>query len=235
MESNNNQINTYIVFNISLKMPLQNRVDPLGQIFSSSCRGTWTGNRGVIHKNKKIVSPFKTRYWITCALKYKDFQRTVMTENRWTELFFLDEATAFSAGHRPCGFCRHPAYKLFKKYWLAANGDRYELHDDSIKSIDNIIHQDRLLPNGDKRTYNTILRDLPDGVMIRFSENVEAFLYYNGYLLLWKPFGYQEITLADPTQNVDVLTPSTMVEVLRMGYEVDVHESTNSLLSKIGT
>ncbi len=214
-------------------MPLQNRVDPLGQIFSSESRGTWTGNRGVIHKDKKIVAHYKVKYWITCSLKYKNYQRTVMTDRRWTELFFLDEATAFSAGHRPCSFCRHPYYALFKKYWLQANGIKYHLADESIKSIDSVLHQDRLLPSGEKRTFMALLSELPDGVMVQFDDNDEIYLYHSRYLLLWNAFGYLSIKSADAAVFTHVLTPKTMVEVLRLGYIVDIHESATKLIEEI--
>jgi hypothetical protein len=82
---------------------LQNRVDPFGNIIRTPARGAWMGNRGVIHdEHKTIRKAFKIKAWITCALQFKGRHREVMTPNRWTELFFLDEATAFAAGHRPC-------------------------------------------------------------------------------------------------------------------------------------
>ncbi len=88
-------------------MPLQNRVDPLGQLHAVSSRGIYTGNRGVIHNaDKKIVRQYANKRWIYCKLKYKDHHREVMTPNRWTELFFLDDATALSAGHRPCAYVK---------------------------------------------------------------------------------------------------------------------------------
>ena len=86
-------------------MPLQNRVNPFSTLNSTPERGAWTGNRGVIHNERKeIIKNYAVKYWITCLLEYKGARRSVMSPNRWTELFFLDEATAFAAGHRPCGF-----------------------------------------------------------------------------------------------------------------------------------
>ncbi|HEY0652814.1 MAG TPA: hypothetical protein VGD65_06790, partial [Chryseosolibacter sp.] len=101
---------------------LQNRVDPFGSIISTAARGTWMGNRGVIHnEQKQITRPFKHKAWITCVLEFKDRRRTVMSPGRWTELFFMDEATAFAAGHRPCFECRREDAKRFKECWLKGN------------------------------------------------------------------------------------------------------------------
>ena len=84
-------------------MPLPNRVDPFGNIFSTSARGAWMGNRGQLHgTGKHILRPFKTKAWITCLLQFKGWHRPLMAANQYTELFFMDEATAMAAGHRPC-------------------------------------------------------------------------------------------------------------------------------------
>lgn len=127
-------------------MPLQNRVNPFSTLISTPERGAWTGNRGVIHNERKeIIKNHAVKYWITCVLEYKGSRRSVMSPNRWTELFFLDEATAFAAGHRPCGFCRHPDFKRFKDLWLTANGEQYGLTSKTkMDIIDAIIHQERL-------------------------------------------------------------------------------------------
>lgn len=127
-------------------MPLQNRVNPFSKIIATPERGAFTGNRGVIHNiQKEIIKNHAVKYWITCLLKYKNMHRAVMTPNRWTELFFLDEATAFAAGHCPCGFCRHADFKRFKNLWIQANGAQYNFSGNtSMKEIDAIIHAERL-------------------------------------------------------------------------------------------
>src|ERR1700761_3400486 len=101
---------------------LRNRVTPQGDIIKTPARGAWMGNRGVIHdEHKQIRRSFKLKAWITCLLQFKGRHREVMTPGRWTELFFFDEATAFSAGHRPCGECRRHDYRRFKAAWLEGN------------------------------------------------------------------------------------------------------------------
>src|ERR1035438_2779229 len=99
-------------------MPLQNRVAPSGEIFASA-RGTFMGNRGgAIHNDgRQIVRQYASRRWITCLLEFKGRRRTVMSPNRYTELFFLDEAVALAAGHRPCAECRRARFNAFKQAW----------------------------------------------------------------------------------------------------------------------
>src|SRR5262245_42860885 len=119
---------------------LQNRVDPWGNLIKTKARGAWMGNRGLIHNDRQeIVRPFKLKNWITCLLEFKGRQRKVMTPGLYTELFFLDEATAFSAGHRPCAECRRQDYVRFKLAWLKGNPKYGFDEKTSIREIDNII------------------------------------------------------------------------------------------------
>ena len=101
---------------------LQNRADPFGTIITTSARGAWMGNRGAIHdKKRRIVRSYSVTRWITCALEFKGRRRAIMSPGKYTELFFLDEATAFAAGHRPCQECRRDASLEFKKRWVEGN------------------------------------------------------------------------------------------------------------------
>ena len=101
---------------------MQNRVNPYGKIIETEARGAWMGNRGLLHnENKEIVRPYKLKAWITCLLQFKGRQREIMSPNRYTELFFLDEATALAAGHRPCFECRKEDYNKFKSLWIKGN------------------------------------------------------------------------------------------------------------------
>ena len=94
---------------------MQNRVNPFGEIIETKARGLWMGNRGHIHNDdRKIVRPFKLKAWIACKLEFKNRHREIMAHNLYTELFFLDEATAFAAGHRPCFECRRENAEKFK-------------------------------------------------------------------------------------------------------------------------
>ena len=122
-------------------MPLQNRVDPQGNLQYSDSRGTLMGNRGCLHnEQKEIIRRHQVKRWIYCRLHYKDVRRQVMSPGKYTELFFLDEVTALSAGHRPCGFCLNEKFTHFKRCWNKANGEG----EWSLKAIDNLLHQERL-------------------------------------------------------------------------------------------
>jgi hypothetical protein len=208
-------------------MPFQNRVNPFSKIIATAERGTFTGNRGVIHNaQKEIIKNHAVKYWITCMLQYKDMHRVVMTPNRWTELFFLDEATAFAAGHRPCGFCRYADFKCFKNLWLQANGKQHGLVENvKMDIIDNIIHQERLNDNNVQKTFTASLKSLPDGVFVKLTDNENAFLWHQQNLYQWSFNGYKKMNAFNKNQTVDVLTPVSYVEVFRMGYTPQIHIS----------
>ena len=212
-------------------MPYQNRVNPFGQIITSSARGAWMGNRGILHKNKVIVRNYKLPSWIVCKLEFKGRRRTIMSENNYTELFFLDEATAYSAGHRPCAECRRDAFTLFKNAWKAANKNTYALPDDKIISIDKIIHHERIDQNGNKITYKEQLQYLPNGVFVKLAESDDSYLYYDHKLLKWNEANYSEMLQLPLITFVDVLTPKSIVKMFALGFEVNIHHSAKQLLN----
>jgi hypothetical protein len=214
----------------NLFMPLQNRVNPFSEIIAAPERGGWTGNRGVLHNHQQqIIKHHAVKYWITCVLHYKNKRRPLMTPNRWTELFFLDEATAFAAGHRPCGFCRHADFKKFKQLWLQANGKKYGLAGDvNMTVIDNLIHRERLTENKQQKTFTAVLHTLPDAVFIKHAASVQACLWYRKQLYQWSFGGYQKLAFDNASETVEVLTPASYVEVMRLGYEAQVHTSAKS-------
>lgn len=206
-------------------MPLQNRVCPNGDIVAVADYGTFMGNRGNIHDgDKKIVRPYRSKSWITCKIKYKNKRRQIMSPGRWTELFFLDEATAFSAGHRPCAFCRYPDFKEFKDLWLKANADEHEMKSTSILEIDKILHNERMDATKAKKTYAESLYNLPDGTLILLPERIEAYyLYYQGCLFAWSFQGYSDVIREPSNCEVLVLTPRSIVNTFKMGYKPNVH------------
>ncbi|MBA2281509.1 MAG: hypothetical protein H0W25_09795, partial [Acidimicrobiia bacterium] len=105
-------------------MSAQNRVTPLGQIEAIARRGTFLGNRGCLHRDRRIVRPWNGRRWITCVLAFKGWHHEQWAEGRWTALFFDDEAVALAAGHRPCALCRRADYERFRAAWAGAFGKR---------------------------------------------------------------------------------------------------------------
>jgi hypothetical protein len=174
------------------------------------------GNRGVIHKDKQIVKAFKHKAWITCALEFKGRKRTVMMPDRWTELFFLDEATAFAAGHRPCFECRKADAQRFKSCWLKGNPQYNFNSKTSINLIDEIIHAERIDSGKKKVTHQRLCRDIPNGAFIGI--NNDPYLFNDGVLRRWTPFGYEDRTAVEPDATLTVLTPYSIVNAFSAGY-----------------
>lgn len=200
-------------------MMLQNRVNPLGDLITTKARGAWLGNRGVIHnEHREIVRPYKVKAWITCMLDFRGRHREIMQPGRWTELFFLDEATAFSAGHRPCFQCRYKDHMRFKEYWLKGNPEYGFDMQTPIARIDDIIHKQRITKGGAKVTYKAAITGLPNGTFVLYNE--QPYLVYNNKLYAWAPAGYEAgITLPGITM-VTVLTPYSFVNMFAAGYTV---------------
>ena len=195
---------------------LQNRVDPFGNIFKTTARGLWMGNRGQLHNdNQEIVRPYKLQAWITCKLEFKGRKRPVMAPGKYTELFFLDEATAFAAGHRPCFECRRDEAEKFKTYWLKGNPGYHFNKRTLIKQIDDIIHIERISPQREKITYDANATTLPDGTFVVFDE--EPYLIKSGWMHKWTPFGYERKVPLPPGVMLKVLTPRSIVNAFRSG------------------
>jgi hypothetical protein len=196
---------------------LQNRVDPFGNIIKTPYRGAWLGNRGVIHNDKKeIVRPFKIKAWITCALAFRGRHREVMMPDRWTELFFLDEATAFSAGHRPCFQCRYKDHQRFKTFWLKGNPQYGFTMKTPIAKIDDIIQSERIAADKSKVMYEEDLKALPDGTFVKYHN--QPYLLNKHQLFLWSPAGYEQGIPLPKTDKVTVLTPRSIVNMFSAGY-----------------
>ena len=104
-------------------MPRQNRVNPFGELISTSAKGLFMGNRGVLHDNQRRLTDkrWTHQHWIICLTEFKDRKRPLMSPGCYTELFFIDESTALAAGHRPCAECRRKAYNHFKQAWIKGN------------------------------------------------------------------------------------------------------------------
>jgi hypothetical protein len=200
-------------------MPLQNRVTPFGEIVALEGRGLFMGNRGILHDDaRRIVRYAQLRRWIACRLEFKGIRRIVMTPHRYTELFFLDEATAFAAGHRPCAECRREDYRRFCAVWARCFGE-----PSGADAIDLQLHRDRLLKPRVKRTYAADIADLPDGAFI--AADGTAWLVRGHALLAWSQQGYIATRKRPPHREVEVLTPRSTVAVLSAGYRADVHPS----------
>ena len=196
---------------------LQNRVNPLGEIIRTPARGAWMGNRGLLHNDKQqIVRPFRLLAWITCVLEFKARRRVVMSPGLYTELFFLDEATAFSAGHRPCYECRREDHLRFKNFWLLGNSGYQFNAKTKIGEIDAILHRERLGTDKSKVTFQADISDLPDGTFILC--NGKPVLIKGDWLYPWSPAGYETGIERSGNMEVTVLTPASIVNTFRAGY-----------------
>jgi hypothetical protein len=164
-------------------MPLQNRVTPSGDIIATPHRGLFTGNRGIIHDpatRTLLNRRWSSQAWLVCVCEFKGRRRQVMGGRSWTELFFLDEATAFAAGHRPCFFCRRDDAVRFRAAWEEGNG----VADVRAGDIDGVLHRERL--DGARKRLHALpipLERLPDGAMVRQGD--ESYLIAQGRALAW--------------------------------------------------
>lgn len=210
-------------------MPLQNRVTPWGEIIRTSARGTLFGNRGgCFHTEQQELLPvmrWKGNRWIACLLEFKGRKRPLMQPNRYTELFFLDEATALAAGHRPCAQCRWADFNRFVDAWLAGNEQLGIERARCTDAIDRVLHRERVTPRREKVTFTARLGELPDGAFVALDGIEDAWLLWRGSLHRWTPEGYADAQPAEPAGEVRVLTPRSIVSAIAAGYSPMVHPS----------
>ena len=202
-------------------MPLQNRVTPWGDIVATAHRGLFTGNRGIIHdpRTKRLLTRrWSSKAWLTCVCEFRGRRREVMGGRSWTELFFLDEATAFAAGHRPCFFCRRDDAKRFCAAWEQGNGGARAL----APEIDAVLHRERL-EGGRKRLHPlpAPIEQLADGVMVALDG--ESYLIAMGEALRWSFDGYHRTMKR--MGSAMLLTPPSIVRALAAGYRPVLHPS----------
>jgi hypothetical protein len=201
--------------------PLQNRVTPQGDIIATPHRGMFTGNRGIIHDpatRTLLTRRWSSNAWLTCVCEFRGRRRKVMGGRSWTELFFLDEATAFAAGHRPCFFCRRDDANRFRAAWEQGNG----VADILASQMDSVLHRERL--EGRKKRLHALpmpLQQLPDGAMVQ--AGTESYLITQGAALLWSPGGYRRPQNA--LTEAMLLTPPSTLRALSAGYRPVLHKS----------
>jgi hypothetical protein len=188
-------------------MPLQNRVTPLGELIADPARGLVYGNRGCLHDRQgRIRRRFDGRRWIACRLAFRGWQRgPLLQPGRFTELFFLDEATALAAGHRPCALCRRADYNRFLAIVGAPGAD----------AIDARLHAERVDRDG-RRLHDAALDDLPDGAFVL--HDGAPHLVRGDALLRWTPAGYTD-RAPRGAGSATLITPPTLLAVLRAGWE----------------
>jgi hypothetical protein len=194
-------------------MALQNRVTPLGELVADPARGLVYGNRGCLHDAEgRIRRRYAGKRWIACRLEFRGRRRTALLQpGRYTELFFLDEATAFAAGHRPCAECRREDYVRFQQLWRELG-----LGPANADAMDERLHAERL-DGRDQRHHDAALHDLPDGAFVLVGG--QPCLARGSELLAWTPAGYAARTPRPAGARATLITPPSLVAVLRAGWE----------------
>ncbi|MYM56011.1 hypothetical protein GR167_11910 [Rhodobacteraceae bacterium GS-10] len=199
-------------------MPLQNRVLPTGDIVADPGRGLFTGNRGILHRPDGSLGPsrWKHPHWVCCLLRFKDRYHGPMPDRGWTALFFLDEAVALAAGHRPCHECRRADARRFRAAWEDANGSVAGLGD-----IDKALHRARVRRDRQQVRHEARAENLPDGTFILASDPA---LVLGDVIYQFTPAGYAA-KQTRPSGMVTVLTPAPTVRALAAGYRPVLHPS----------
>jgi hypothetical protein len=206
-------------------MPLQNRVTPYGELIADSARGALTGNRGILHDRQGRLGTARWRHkvWIACLIRFRGRKRALLQPGRYTHLFFLDEATALAAGHRPCFECRYRDARAFVAAWMRANLPRRRYP--GIAVIDATLHAERVGRSRAKMIYQAAAESLPDGCFVELLDHPDTpWLLWQGLLHRWTPARYSATTLL-PQGPVNVLTPRSIVAALAAGYRPSVHAS----------
>jgi hypothetical protein len=199
-------------------VPLRNRVTPLGELIATPERGLVYGNRGCLHDAQgEIRRVYAGKRWIACRLCFRGRRRSpLMAPGRFTELFFLDDATALAAGHRPCAECRRSDYNRFSELWVA-------LHPGQIgaDAIDAQLHRERLAPGKRERLlHDARYSELPDGTFVL--EAGAPRLVLARRLLSWSPGGYGDARRRPSNGRATVITPPSMMAILRSGWSPSV-------------
>ena len=192
-------------------MPLQNRVTPLGDLVAHPAHGLVYGNRGCLHDaTGRIRRRYAGRRWIACRLEFRGWHRSaLMQPGRFTELFFVDEATALASGHRPCALCRREDYNRFGAFWRGLHAGQAD-----ADAIDAQLHAERLDPETrTHRCHDASLDALPDGAFVL--RDGAPWLVLGSELLRWTPAGYSDHRPRPARELAVLITPPSLVELLR--------------------
>jgi hypothetical protein len=200
--------------------PARNRVTPTGDIVAIPLRGAWTGNRGILHRDREIVRFHASDLWITCALEFRGRWQPQWQPHRYTYLFFHDEAVSFAAGHRPCAECRRAAYDAYRSGWAERLGGPLP----SAKEMNRQLHQERIISGTHRRRLHQVpWAALPDGTFVLL--DTQPAVVAGDHLTEWTTEGYATRQARPRDGAATVLTPPATVATLRAGYPVQIDES----------
>lgn len=197
--------------------PMRNRVTPLGDIVAVPQRGSWLGNRGILHEGTTIVRFHRSPLWIICALRHKDWRLPQWHPHHFTVLFFHDEAVALAAGHRPCALCRRESYNSYRRAWVSGYGSETPL----AKAIDRQLHGERIVRGTHRRRLHPMpWADLPVGTFVMLDDGPA--LVCPDSVVPWTTGGYLSPLARPGRGEAAVITPPSTVVALAHGYRPQV-------------
>lgn len=207
-------------------MPRRNRVDPWGDLHAVAERGLFTGNRGcVVDDHENVVRHHGSVLWICCVTRFRDWRFPLARPRRWTPLFFLDEAVALAAGHRPCSTCRRADYLSYREALTRALGTQL-----LASQMNERLHRERLRPGrgmsraGDRILWTAPFAELPDGAII-VDDSDQSQLVLGDRLLPFSFAGWGRGTARPRHGDARVLTPPTSFAALAHGFCPVLHPS----------
>jgi len=204
------------------EMPRRNRVDPWGDLHAVAERGHFTGNRGcVVDDVERVVRHHAGTLWIICTVRYRDHRSPLAAPRRWTPLFFLDDAVALAAGHRPCAQCRRDAYRDYRDAVSASIGASAPLRSTELDARLNAerLRRGRGLGRAtDRITWTAPYEELPDGAVVVDGAGT-AQLVRSDQLRPFTFAGWGPPSTRPPSGLATVLTPPTSCAALRFGFE----------------
>jgi hypothetical protein len=204
-----------------VKPPERNRVTPTGEIEAIPLRGTWTGNRGILHSGRQIVRSHASDRWITCALEFRGrYHPEQWLPHHYTFLYFHDEAVSFAAGHRPCAECRNADYRAYQRAWAEGLGVPLP----SAEEMNRQLHDERIVRGARRRRIHPMpWADLPDGTFV-IVDGAPA-VVIGDQLTEWTHEGYRARRVRPRSGTAQVITPPSTVAALRAGYPVQIDDS----------
>lgn len=212
-------------------MPRRNRVDPWGDLHAVSARGSFTGNRGCLVDDSGVIWRHHAgSLWIVCRLSFRDFSHPLSEPRTWTPLFFLDDAVALAAGHRPCGFCRRADYESYRSGVEAADRGRLGLN---ASDLNRRLAKERLAKGrgldrrNDRILWSDNIDDLPTGTVIIPRGSSDPHLVTRDTLQAFRFGNWGPPVKRQQDKQVSILTPPTSVAALANGFTPELRASAN--------
>lgn len=207
-------------------MPRRNRVDPWGDLHAVKDRGMFTGNRGcLVNDDEEVVRHHHGQLWITCLTEFRDWRVQLARPGRWTPIFFLDDAVALAAGHRPCGLCRRQAYESYREAVTRAEDSDRPM---GASNLNRRLASERLRRGrgldraADRLLWSAEIARLPVGTVVVDRDRSPQLVLVDR-LVKFTFDGWDRPMRRPRSGRVQVLTPPTSVAALCHGYKPALH------------